>query len=353
MRKMFNTDIDDFEIIDLIIDNIGEDSLQMLVEENVLLKHKCKVGNCKKFKFNEKVVLEQTKILYRKDLKLRKSIMKLWNIRVKHENKKINSIKEINELKELIGNIKIFDCMFNYCTILWQKDDEEFNRYADELFEVYNEKKQSEEEDGKIEQVSFNFTEGEVNVDEKIISLSLGECIQTIASSKKEIEEKSLQLKKQEEEIKELKNSLGMVIDNRDLKKEIKSLTRKINEVQSNIKEENEKLKLDLLELKKENLELKKIISSIEKKINAYDSNMIVKQVTESQTNISNILKGGIVENLTKNIEGLFLNFEQKLKDINETPKVIKKEPKKEMKELLAGEKGNVDILLEDINILK
>lgn len=305
MGKIFKTAVEDFEIIDIIIELLEDSDLKQLINENAFLKHMCKKDDSKRFRFVRNVAEEKIRQLYKKDTILRKKILLLWEVECNEQNKFINSIdspeKIIDQEPELGGLVN----GFKYCTILWQKNNKEFNDFGDRMFKEYKVQK-SKKNKQSIEGINMN---------NDIMSLSLGECIQALMKSEKEIKEMKANMEVKDKEIIDLKNELSSVIDNRELKKEIKVLTRSINEVKNDFKEKNLKLVDEINEVRKENIAFRKSINEISGVLGDFNSNLIIKEIIESQNNINNSLKGSIIESTQKNIELLFKEFEKKLNE--------------------------------------
>ena len=97
------------------------------------------------------------------------------------------------------------------------------------------------------------------------------------------------------------------------LKKEIKALTRSINEVKNDLKEKNSRLIDEIDEVKKENIILSKAINEISGVLHNFNSNLIIKEIVERQNNINNSLKGNLIESMQKNLESLFKELEKKI----------------------------------------
>ena len=303
MKKIFKTKIEDFEIIDIIIETLEDNKLKELINVNAFLKHMCKKEDSKRFRFVRSVAEEKIKQLYKKDSTLRKRILQLWDMECKEQNKFVDSIDSpveiVNQEVELGGLIN----GFKYCTILWQKSDKDFNEFGDIMFKEYKVQKSKKNKES---------IEG-INMNNDIMSLSLGECIQALMKSEKEIEEMKGSIEDKDKEIKELKRELSSVIDNRELKKEIKALTRSINEVKNDLKEKNSRLIDEIDEVKKENIILSKAINEISGVLHNFNSNLIIKEIVERQNNINNSLKGNLIESMQKNLESLFKELEKKI----------------------------------------
>ena len=343
MKKIFKTKIEDFEIIDIIIETLEDNALKQLINENAFLKHMCKKEDSKRFRFIRSIVEEKTKQLYKKDSTLRKRILSLWEIECMDENKFVDSIVSPDEIIDQGPEAGGLITGFKYCTVLWQKNNKEFNDFGDIMFKAYKLEKSKKNKES---------IEG-IDVNSDIMSLSLGECIQALMKSEKQIEEMKNNIDEKNKEIKELKNELSSVIDNRELKKEIKALTRSMNEMKGDFKDKNFKLITEIDEIKKENITLKKTINEICGALSNFNSSLIVKEIIENQNNINNSLKGTLVESTQRNIEMLLKEFEKKIDDkikINMTNsnKSIDINPRGEVNNERSEEKINFEELLEN-----
>ena len=305
MKKIFITNIDDFEIFDLMIEYFQDDRLRLIIEKNPLLKFACIPTNGKRFRFNRDIVKEKVKEFVRKDKKIRISLLKVWEKTVVNQIKEIDLLSNTEDIHEKLSEGKTAEYIFKSCTILWQKSKLDLNKCGDKLYEIYKEKI-NEFNDSKV-----NIEETGMNND--IMSLTLGECIQDLVNAKKEIIDLNDKIKKKEEEAEKLKSNFNSIIDNRDLKKEIKLLSKKINEVDLRIKDENEKLNIEICELKKDNLELRKKLDTIDKNLSSINMNTLIKTLSESQNDFNNTLKGGLVEVIQKNMETVLLGLEERL----------------------------------------
>ncbi|MBX9184570.1 hypothetical protein [Clostridium sp. K04] len=346
MKKIFKTNIDDFEILDLIIEYFQDDNLRLIIDENPLLKFSCIPEGGKRFRFNRDVVEVKVKEFIRKDRKIRISLLKMWEKIVVNEIKEIDFILTTEDMYTKLSKGKTSKYIFRSCTILWQKNKLDLNKCGDKLYEIYKEKINSQNEEFNDSQAKIE----EIGMNNDIMSLTLGECIQELVNAKKEIIELNEKVKEKENESQKLKSNLDSIIDNRDLKKEIKFLSKRINEVDLLIKEENEKLNTELCEIKKENVELRKKIEAIDKSISSINMNTLIKTLSESQNNFNNTLKGGLVEIIQKNMEIVLLGLEERLlKKLEEKDNKYNNTPSIEVKEEGSDKDNNFNTLIESI----
>ena len=315
MKKIFKTSIDDLEILEHIIEYIDENYLKLILEQNLILRHHCNADNLKKYRFNREIVENKTIELCKKNIDLRGKILILWGKRLSNTTKCVENAEDVNVIIDKLKKKSSLEQVFEYCTVLWQKNDEKDNLAGDDLYELYKEKKGKEVLDKDIN-LEVEDKE-EINMD--IMSISLGECIQSITKAKSEQEDTKVQLLAKEKEVEELKSKLHLIIDNRELKKEIKVLARNISEIEKTFKEESNQLRKDISAYKKENESLKSGIEDIYKVVKQFKVDNIVKMLIENQNQINNSLKGSIIESVQKNNEAYLKIMEDRITErINE-----------------------------------
>ena len=319
MAKIFNANIEEFEIIDTIVDYLDDNDINSLIDSNVVLRFQFRPNKANKKKIDRSIIDEKIKQVYKKDITLKREIVKRWNFNIASTQSEVRKAKDIDKYIQSIIDENIPLEIFENCTILWKESDKELNKRGDNLYEEY--KRAFEEESSEIMN-SINEIEEEVSLemDNNIMNTSVGEFIKKVTTSSMELENLKRKLEDKEKENRELQKALESVTNNQDLKKEIKVLNKKLGEIQSEVINKNTILIKEINELKKENKELMNNVKSITvllSKFNIEDiSKALIKNITDVQTNMNNSLKGGIIESINKNIDHSFKNLEEKINNI-------------------------------------
>lgn len=324
MAKIFNTNIEDFEIIDTIIDYLDDNDINDLIDSNIVLRFQFRPN---KKKIDRSIINQKIKQIYKKDITLKREIVNTWNFNIVSTQSEVRKAKDIDKYIQNIVDKNISLEIFENCTILWKESDKELNKRGDNLYEEY--KRAFEEESNEIMHL-INGIEEEVSLemDNDIMNTSIGEFIKKITTSTIELENLKKKLDDKEKENKELYKSLESVTNNKDLKKEIKILNKKLVEIQSEVINKNIILIKEINELKEENKNLINNIKNIIDFFNKFNvediSKSLMKNIIDVQTNMNNSLKGGIIESINKNIDNRFKNLEEKINNMaNEKETII------------------------------
>lgn len=331
MAKIFNANIEEFEIIDKIVDYLDDNDINSLIDSNVVLRFQFRANKANKKKIDRSIIDKKIKQVYKKEITLKREIVKIWNFNIALTQSEIRKAKDIDKYIQSIIDENIPLEIFENCTILWKESDKELNKRGDNLYEEY--KRAFEEQSSEIMN-SINEIEEEVSLemDNNIMNTSISEFIKKVM----ELENLKRKLEDKEKENRELQKALESVTNNQDFKKEIKVLNKKLGEIQSEVINKNTILIKEINELKKENKELMnniKNITNLLSKFNIEDiSKVLIKNITDVQTNMNNSLKGGIIESINKNIDHSFKNLEEKINNMaNEKETIIAAPENKEI----------------------
>lgn len=323
MARIFNAKVEEFEIIDTIIEYLDDTDINRLIDSNIVLRFRFKANKANKKKLNRTITDEKIKQVYKNDITLKHEIIKTWSFNVSLTQSTMKKTKSVDKhIKEIVKDNIPLD-MFEYCTILWKSSNEDLNKKGDYLYEEF--KKALEVQYNKKSESSNEIEDWvDIEMDNNSMNTSISEFIQNVSAITAELQNVKKELEDKRAENKKLKESLEIVIDNRELKKEIKMLNKKLMEVQGEVGNKNSLLVKELNEVRKENQELEKEIKNITKSLSKFNieslSKVLIKNIIDAQTDINNSLKGGIIESVNKKIDNGLKSLEGKM---NTIPKEI------------------------------
>lgn len=316
MKRYFNSYMDEFEIINTIIEYLDDSDIDSLINSNIMLRFHLKTNKSNINKIDRSLINDKIQQLHKQDTVLRRQIVKYWNLYLVTVQNRLKSITDIDvHLQNIVKNEEPIE-IFKYCTALWKDTDSELNKKGDDLYGHYL--SSLLEDDSEIIDCDNKTKKSEViDMDNNITNASIGEFLQKVSTVTLELDNVKKQLEDTKLENKKLKENLEKIIDNRDLKKEIKTLNKKLTDIKGEIEAKNNSLLNELNNAIKENEQLKNEIKNISEYLNKFNvdslSKTLTKNLIDAQTNMNNSLKGGIIENINKCIENHFKNIEEKL----------------------------------------
>lgn len=302
-KKIFKTSIEDNEIIKEILYKFTINDFEMLLENDLILKHRCKAENFRKTNSDKEKVRLKIVEFMKDSNKLKQKILDTFDLR-SEVNEHVKEIKEKNKLS--IDNIlkEYKDEILEFSVFLWRCNSTQDNDLADELYSIYKIERVCELDNQKENEIN----RGDCMDDNKeLFSMTLQDCIKKFSSIDEELKAKDNIINQQKEIIKNLEKNNSTYI--KDIKKEISQLSKRIEKIDSenikNFKETYEEFKL----IKKENESLKQLIELQNKELKKINLNKVIKDI--NQDNVEQLKK--IEKSISKVIENNIYNYEQKL----------------------------------------
>lgn len=306
---IFNSNFSEDEIYEDIIRELPDKCLELVVRNNVILRAKYGALEQKKFRFKrekaESIILNN----FRNNKLIKEGIITAWEIETKGLAKDINKYKTIKELREYENQRRLTLKTVLFCSLLWAADDINKSNLADDIYKSYKERKEVESEDEELELDEFikgneELEVGEVcsmeNYKKDVMSMNLGECIEALCKYKERIEFLENELINKNKSIEGLEQKISTNDDNKDLKKEMKSMSKSLTEVLSVINKENTSLKDELKVIKNQNVELNKELLKQFKVIDKLQKNSNTKELKDIITQSQNSVKGALIEDNKK-----------------------------------------------------
>lgn len=348
MKGIFRTRIDEIEIIKQVLEYSNLIDFSALIEKDIYYRYKCKMVDLNNKKIEEKdyskIAIEHSS----KNVKFRRHILEKWAMMISDIVPKIEDADELNEEirshKEENNYTK--ENKFLFICYLWLKDNEKYNNEGDELYKLYKKStdfhcdsfqmRKDETIDHKNLKLEYKgadkmslFNEKEkqggtsmdFNVKDDLMTLSIGELINVVISSKEDEVRLRSELVEKDKEIAKMKKQLDLMLDNRALKKELKISNKNVLELQSAIKKENEMLIGKVMELKKDNKQLLESIDKTKEYIKENVTNEIRREIKSKQGDMTNLLKSIVPEAINKNnkviVEEIYKMIQNEITETN------------------------------------
>lgn len=294
----FKSKFTDKEIFTEIVNRMNDYKLKDLLNNDLLLRTKCKIFNKKDKTYDREKVVTSVIDLVSNNKNIRQFIMLDLDGKVERMklNKTINKLKTLEEWDKYIYNDNFNSDIFLIIVALWINHDKELNEFGDNLFKKYLEGafKSQEDlenvEDMDEDEFDEEFTEmEELKMDDNILSMNLGECIKKLSSYEEKISNLENRLNEKDKEIEALKVKLKLSEENKEIKKELKDINKFL--ANDNKNKEIENINSNITKLNIKNLEVEKIFKTKLKDSFASQENSILKNINQLLVDQQNVFK--------------------------------------------------------------
>lgn len=294
----FKSNYSDKEIYKEIVNRMKDYKLKSLLSDDILLRAKLKIFNKKDKAYDREKVVQAIKDLIISNSNIKKFVITDLNAKLERIslNNTLKKLKNLEEWKEYINKENLEVDIFLISILLWIKDSKELNELGDKVFKEYLEGKFKFQEDLKEpeeadeEEMDNEYLEAEeMKMDDSILSMNLGECIKRLSSYEEKINGLEKRLKEKDKEIEELKARIKEGNETKEIKKELKDLTKSISN-DSKIKELNN-INSNIEKLSNKNIEIEKLLKNNIKNSFESQEKSIIKNINQLLADQQNAFK--------------------------------------------------------------